>query len=424
MKIDRPRYVDMLKEKMWNGSVKVITGLRRSGKSYILFRLFKGYLLSQGTEAEDIVEVQLDDIACAGLRHPIRLYEHIRSRTVAGKRKYVFIDEIQMVPSISNPYDADGGRMTFYDVLNGLSKLDNVDIYVTGSNSRMLSTDILTEFRGRGDEIRVHPLSFSEYYSAVGGDRLHAFERYQRYGGMPYTLSLESDESRERYLKGLFSETYLKDIQERHRIERMDVMEGMIDVLCSGIGSLTNPKNIANTVSEGVSDSVVRVYIGYLIDAFLFSEAKRYDVKGRNYLLYPMKYYCEDVGLRNARLGFRQMEASHIMENILYNELVNRGFNVDVGMVKTDEKDASGRVIRKQKEVDFVVNKGDRYVYIQSAFAIPDEEKMNQEKSSLRRIKGSFPKMIVRMDTFGRWYDEEGIIHINLLDFLLDQGSV
>ena len=424
MRIERESYVNRLKEKMWNGSVKVITGLRRSGKSFILFELFKDHLLSNGTKEEDIIGVQLDDISNAALRHPIRLYEYIKSKCTGDERKYVLIDEIQMVPRIKSPYGDESGDLTFYDTLNGLTKLGNLDIYVTGSNSRMLSTDILTEFRGRGDEIRVHPLSFSEYYSALGGDRLKAFEMYQRYGGMPHTLSIVSDESREKYLRDLFTETYLKDIRERHRIDRMDVMEGTIDVLCSCIGSLTNPTRIADTMAEKVSDNTVKSYIGHLIDAFLFSEAKRYDVKGRNYLKYPMKYYCEDIGLRNARLGFRQMESSHIMENILYNELVNRGFNVDVGMVSMDEKDDSGKRVHKSKEVDFVVNKGGRYVYIQSAFSISDEGKMDQERSSLCHLRDSFPKIIVRMDTLGRWYDDEGILHINLLDFLLDKDSV
>ena len=305
-----------------------------------------------------------------------------------------------------------------------MTKLGHLDIYVTGSNSRMLSTDILTEFRGRGDEIRVHPLSFSEYYSAVGGDRLAAFEGYQRYGGMPHVLSIASDESKEAYLRNLFTETYLKDIRERHHIERMDVMEGTIDVLCSSIGSLTNPTNIANTVPEDVSDNTVKTYIDYLKDAFLFSEAKRYDVKGRNYLKYPMKYYCEDVGLRNARLGFRQVESSHIMENVVYNELIDRGFNVDVGMVAVNEKDDSGNAVLKRREVDFIANKGGRYVYIQSAFSIPDDAKMEQEKAALRSIRNSFPKIIIRMDTLGRWYDDDGCMHINLLDFLMDRDSV
>ena len=424
MRIERSTYIDKLKGKMWNGSVKLITGLRRSGKSYILFRLFKEYLLSQGTKEEDIIEVQLDDISNAGLRHPIKLYEHIKSRCQDGRRRYILIDEIQFVPKIKNPLVEDGGDITFYDTLNGLLGLGYLDIYVTGSNSRMLSTDVLTEFRGRGDEIRVHPLSFSEYYSAVGGDKTEAFGKYQRYGGMPHTLSIDSDESREKYLRDLFRETYLKDIKERHSIERMDVMEGTVDVLCSSIGTLTNPTNIANKLQEKVSGNTVKTYIDHLTDAFLFSEAKRYDVKGREYQRSPVKYYCEDIGLRNARLGFRQMEVSHIMGNILYNELVCRGFNVDVGMVKVDEKDTSGKMKRKQKEVDFVVNRGNTRAYIQSAFSIPDEAKMEQEKSSLHHIRDSFPKIIVRMDTFGRWYDEDGYLHINLLDFLLDKNSV
>ncbi len=424
MRIERDTYLQKLIEKKWNGHVKVVTGLRRSGKSYILFELFREHLLSEGVARDDIIGVELDKITNAGLRHPIKLYEHIESLCKDGRKRYVLIDEIQMVPAIDNPYVKDGGKINFYDTLNSLMGLKCLDIYVTGSNSKMLSTDILTEFRGRGDEIRIHPLSFSEYYSAVGGDKGEAFQRYQRYGGMPLTLSMESDESREKYLRDLFTETYLKDIKERHRIERLDIMEGVIDILCSDIGSLTNPKKIADTVSGGVSDNTVKSYIDMLKDAFLFAEAKRYDVKGRSYLKFPVKYYCEDIGLRNARLEFRQMESTHIMENIVYNELMIRGFNVDAGIVPIGERDESGKTRIRQKEVDFVVNKGDRRVYIQSAFAIPDKEKMDQEKASLHHIKDFFPRVIIRTDTIGRWYDDEGFLHINLIDFLLDKGCI
>ncbi len=424
MRIERDTYLQKLIEKKWNGHVKVVTGLRRSGKSYILFELFREHLLSEGVARDDIIGVELDKITNAGLRHPIKLYEHIESLCKDGRKRYVLIDEIQMVPAIGNPYVKDGGKINFYDTLNSLMGLKCLDIYVTGSNSKMLSTDILTEFRGRGDEIRIHPLSFSEYYSAVGGDKGEAFQRYQRYGGMPLTLSMESDESREKYLRDLFTETYLKDIKERHRIERLDIMEGVIDILCSDIGSLTNPKKIADTVSGGVSDNTVKSYIDMLKDAFLFAEAKRYDVKGRSYLKFPVKYYCEDIGLRNARLEFRQMESTHIMENIVYNELMIRGFNVDAGIVPIGERDESGKTRIRQKEVDFVVNKGDRRVYIQSAFAIPDKEKMDQEKASLHHIKDFFPRVIIRTDTIGRWYDDEGFLHINLIDFLLDKGCI
>ena len=424
MRIERDTYLQKLIEKKWNGHVKVVTGLRRSGKSYILFELFREHLLSEGVARDDIIGVELDKITNAGLRHPIKLYEHIESLCKDGRKRYVLIDEIQMVPAIDNPYVKDGGKINFYDTLNSLMGLKCLDIYVTGSNSKMLSTDILTEFRGRGDEIRIHPLSFSEYYSAVGGDKGEAFQRYQRYGGMPLTLSMESDKSREKYLRDLFTETYLKDIKERHRIERLDIMEGVIDILCSDIGSLTNPKKIADTVSGGVSDNTVKSYIDMLKDAFLFAEAKRYDVKGRSYLKFPVKYYCEDIGLRNARLEFRQMESTHIMENIVYNELMIRGFNVDAGIVPVSESDESGKTRIRQKEVDFVVNKGDRRVYIQSAFAIPDKEKMDQEKASLHHIKDFFPRVIIRTDTIGRWYDDEGFLHINLIDFLLDKGCI
>lgn len=424
MEIQRTTYLNRLIEKQWNGSVKVVTGLRRSGKSYLLFKLYRDHLLAEGVDVGDIVSIDLENIENAGLRHPIKLYEYIKSKTDDGRRRYVLIDEIQMVPKIDNPYVEDGGKITFYDTLNGLIGTGYLDVYVTGSNSKMLSTDISTEFRGRGDEIRVHPLSFSEYYSAVGGDRMEAFSQYQTFGGMPAMLSEGSEKAKMKYLKDLFTDTYLKDIQERHGIERMDVMEGVIDVLCSSVGSLTNPAKIAAAIPGEFSENTVRLYIQYLLDAFLFSEAKRYDVKGKNYLKFPTKYYSEDIGLRNARLGFRQMETTHLTENIVYNELMVRGFSVDVGVVEVRVKDEDGKVSRTGKEIDFVVNKGNERVYIQSAFAIPDADKMRQETLSLNHTGDSFKKMVVRMDTFGRWFDNDGTLHMNLLDFLLDKDSV
>ena len=424
MRIERDSYLERLKGKEWNGLVKIITGLRRSGKSYLLFNLFKGHLLEEGTDPGDIIEIELDKISNAKLRHPVKLYEFIESACKDGRKRYVLIDEIQLIPKVENPYVEGGEKITFYDTLNSLMGLGYLDIYVTGSNSKMLSTDVLTEFRGRGDEIRIHPLSFSEYYSAVGGNRDGAFMRYLRYGGMPLTLSMDSDESVEKYLKDLFAETYLKDIRERHTVERLDAMEGTVDVLCSCIGSLTNPSNIASTLSGKANDNTIRTYIDYLKDAFLFNEAKRFDVKGRRYLKFPVKYYCEDVGLRNARLEFRQMESPHIMENIIYNELICRGFNVDVGAVPAHTNDPGDKKTGGQREIDFVINKGDKRLYIQSAFSIPDEDKMKQEKASLRSTGDSFPKVIIRMDTVGRWYDEEGFLHINLIDFLLDKGCI
>ncbi|MBE6519061.1 MAG: ATP-binding protein [Thermoplasmata archaeon] len=423
MEIARDIYLNRLIERKWNGSVKVITGLRRSGKSYLLFNLFVKHLLSEGEDEGDIVRIDLESLDSTALRHPIRLYDHIRSMTSDGRKRYVLIDEIQKVPEVDNPDIKDGGKITFYDVLNSLLGTGYLDIYVTGSNSRMLSTDILTEFRGRGDEVRVHPLSFSEFYSAVGGDRSEAFGRYQIFGGMPHIVSAPSDEAKMKYLGDLFSETYLKDIQERHRIARLDVMEGTIDVLCSAVGSLTNPSNIAKSVSGELSENTVRTYIQYLIDSFLFSEVKRFDVKGKNYLKYPMKYYCEDVGLRNARLGFRQMESTHLIENIVYNELRMRGFEVDVGVVDVISNGPDGKE-SVGKEIDFIVNKGNERVYIQSAYAIPDAAKLEQETVSLRHIGDSFRKVVVRMDTIGRWFDDDGILYMNLLDFLLDKDSI
>ncbi len=421
MEIKRDLYLDELRSRMWNGMVKIITGIRRSGKSYLLFDLFKNYLIENGVEKNDIIEVKLDKIDYIGLRDPIKLYEYIKDRCVEGK-KYVFIDEIQLVPSISNPYLENGDRITFYETLNSLLNMDNVDIYVTGSNSKMLSTDILTQFRGRGDEIRIHPLSFSEYYSAVGGDKNEAYGHFLKYGGMPRILSIDGDAARAKYLKTLFDETYLKDIRERYRIDRLDALDNIIDALCSSIGSLTNPRNIANTVSGMISENTARLYLSYIVDAFLFTESKRYDVKGRQYFSYPMKYYCEDLGLRNAHMNFRQYEETHLMENAVFNELVIRGFDVDVGVVTVNTHDSNGKSIRVAKEIDFIANKGDVKIYVQSAFAMYDDEKREKELDPFKRVNDSFKKIIVRGDTGMRHFDDNGFLHVNIIDFLLDKS--
>ena len=421
MEIKRDQYVEKLFAHRWNGMVKIITGVRRCGKSYLLFNLFKNRLLSEGVEPSDIIEVKLEEMEAAPLRNPVALYEHIKSLTSDGKRRYVFIDEIQMVPKIKNPYLPEGEDITFYEPLNSLLNTGYLDIYVSGSNSHMLSSDVLTQFRDRGDEIRIHPLSFSEYYGAKGGDRQSAYNDYLTFGGMPRTLSITSDRERADYLKSLFTETYLRDIRERHGIDRPDVMEGIIDFISSNVGSLTNPRQIAAHFKE-VSEGTVRTYIDYLKDAFLFSESQRYDVKGKRYFSYPQKYYCEDLGLRNARLNFRQQELTHLMENAIYNELRIRGYSVDVGVVVLNSKTEDGKSIRIQKEIDFIANRYEEKIYIQSAFAIPDGDKMGSETNQFKHTGDSFRKIVVRADVGNRWFDENGVLHIGVIDFMMDKN--
>ena len=333
-----------------------------------------------------------------------------------------------MSDEVPNPYNAAGKKITFYDALNDLRSLPNLDVYVTGSNSKMLSSDILTEFRGRSDEIRVHPLSFAEYYSAVGGDKNDAFDEYAFYGGMPLVLSRPNDAAKMSYLKTLFTEVYIKDIVERKKIERQDVLEQILDLLCSSIGSLTNPTKIADTLRSkqtvDVAANTIRSYIGHLEDAFLFSESKRYDVKGKSYFDSPSKYYSEDIGLRNARIGFRQQEMTYIMENIIYNELINRGLSVGVGVVYSRALNQNGNSIRIPREIDFVVTSGSKKTYIQSAYAMPTEEKAEIELKTFSLTGDSFPKIVVRKDVGKRWYDDNGILNIGLLDFLLDKELV
>ncbi|MBQ7700960.1 MAG: ATP-binding protein [Candidatus Methanomethylophilaceae archaeon] len=423
MESKRENYVERLLSHRWNGLVKVITGIRRCGKSYLLFKLFKDRLLSEGIDPSDIIEIKLEEIDSISLRNPISLHDYIKSRTADKRKRYVFIDEIQMVPNIRNPYVDGGDDITFYETLNSLLNTGYLDIYITGSNSRMLSSDILTQFRDRGDEFRIHPLSFSEYFSAVGGDRNLAYTDYLTFGGMPRLLTIDSDREKAEYLKGLFTETYLKDIKERHRIDHPEVLEGIIDFISSNIGSLTNPKQIASHFKE-VSEGTVRTYIDYLKDAFLFTEAQRFDVKGKKYFSYPNKYYCEDLGLRNARLNFRQQEKTHMMENAIYNELRIRGYSVDVGVVTINTKDSEGRSVRIPKEIDFVANRYEEKVYIQSAFSISDEEKLHSETDQFRYTGDSFRKIVVREDVGKRWFDENGVLHINVVDFMLDKNLI
>lgn len=429
MEIKRDRYLQQVIDYMWDGQVKVITGIRRCGKSFLLNVLFKNYLLGQNISPDSIISIELDLTKDIKYRDPLALAEYVRSKVDGqGEQFYLFIDEIQMSDEVKNPYNPDGKRITFYDALNDLRSLPNLDVYVTGSNSKMLSKDILTEFRGRSDEIQVHPLSFVEYYSAVGGDKEDAFEEYAFYGGMPLVLSRPNDTAKANYLSSLFSEVYIKDIVERKKIEREDVLGQLLDLLCSSVGSLTNPKKIADTLrsktGENIAQNTISAYIDHLEDAFLFSEAKRYDVKGRKYFEYPYKYYCEDIGLRNARIGFRQQEMTHIMENIIYNELIIRGFSVDVGVVYSNEKNDNGSYSKNAREIDFIASKGGKKVYIQSAFALPDEAKTEQELRPFALTGDSFPKIIVRKDIRKRWYDDNGVMNIGLTEFLLDDSVI
>ena len=429
MEIKRDSYLQQLISYRFDGLVKVITGIRRCGKSYLLRNIYKEYLLQDGVKEEQIIVIELDLAKDIKYRNPLILSQYVREIVEKSKEEfYLFVDEIQMSDEVSNPYNEDGKKITFYDALNDLRSLPNLDVYVTGSNSKMLSSDILTEFRGRSDEIRVHPLSFAEYYSAVGGDKNEAFDDYAFYGGMPLILSRPNDAAKMTYLKSLFTEVYLRDIVERKKIERQDVLEQILDLLCSSIGSLTNPTKIADTLrskqTTGVAANTIRSYIGHLEDAFLFSESKRYDVKGKSYFESPNKYYCEDIGLRNARIGFRRQEMTHIMENIVYNELMIRQFFVDVGVVYARTINQNGNSVRTPREIDFVVSSGGKKTYIQSAYSIPTEEKAKVELRPFALIGDSFPKIVVRKDIGKRWYDDNGILNINLIDFLLDKDLI
>lgn len=424
----REQYLEKLISKKDNGRIKIITGLRRSGKSVLLFNLYRDWLLQEGIKEEQIITLALDILENAKYRNPLELDKYVRNKMVDPQRRYyIFIDEIQFVSEIPNPYvNVEDAKITFIDVILGFMKMDNADVYVTGSNSKMLSSDILTQFRDRGDEIRVYPLSFAEFYNEYTGDKRGAWQDYYTYGGMPFAISLRTHEEKSRYLKDLFDQTYIKDVLERHEIKNdIEVLDILLDVLASGIGSLTNPSKLSNTFKSerqiGIGSETIDKYISYFEESFLVEKSVRYDVKGRKYIGTPVKYYYSDMGLRNARLGFRQLEEPHIMENVLYNDLIRRGANVDVGVVEYNTKDANGKKIRKQLEVDFVVNKGDKRFYIQSALSISDPEKKEQEIESLKRIPDSFSKIVVVRDYLKPWQDENGIIYIGIEQFLLDE---
>lgn len=424
----REQYLNKIISKKDNGRIKIITGLRRSGKSVLLFQLYRDWLIREGIHEDHIIALALDIWENAKYRNPIELDKYVRDRMVAdGEKYYIFIDEIQFVAEIQNPYvDNPDAKISFIDVVLGFMQMKNADVYVTGSNSRMLSSDILTQFRDRGDEIRVYPLSFAEFYREYKGDKRGAWQDYYTYGGMPFVTSLETHEEKSRYLKDLFDRTYIKDVLERHEIKNdAAVLSILLDILASGIGSLTNPTRLSNTFKSerqiAIGSETIEKYIGYFEEAFLIEKAVRYDIKGRKYIGTPAKYYYTDLGLRNARLGFRQLEETHIMENVLYNDLIRRGMDVDIGVVEYNTKDSTGKKIRKQLEVDFVVNKGDKRFYIQSALSIADPEKKEQEIASLKRIPDSFSKIVVVRDYLNPWQDENGIVYLGIEQFLLNE---
>ena len=424
----REQYLNKIISKKDNGRIKIITGLRRSGKSVLLFQLYRDWLIREGIHEDHIIALALYVLENAKYRNPIELDKYVRDRMDAdGEKYYILIDEIQFVVEIQNPYvDNPDARISFIDVVLGFMQMKNADVYVTGSNSRMLSSDILTQFRDRGDEIRVYPLSFAEFYHEYKGDKRGAWQDYYTYGGMPFVTSLETHEEKSRYLKDLFARTYIKDVLERHEIKNdAAVLSILLDILASGIGSLTNPTKLSNTFKSerqiSIGSETIEKYIGYFEEAFLIEKAVRYDIKGRKYIGTPAKYYYTDSGLRNARLGFRQLEETHIMENVLYNDLIRRGMDVDVGVVEYNTKDSAGKKIRKQLEVDFVVNKGEKRFYRQSALSIAEPEKKEQEIASLKRIPDSFSKTVVVRDYLKPWQDENGIVYLGIEQFLLDE---
>ena len=423
MIIERKQYLDELIKKKDNGRIKIITGIRRCGKSYLLFELYKNYLLKNSIAENQIIEMALDDIENSQYRDPFKLNEYIKSKISDDKRYYIFIDEIQFSRSVKNPYiDDEDEKITFVDTLLSLMKRKNLDIYITGSNSKMLSKDILTQFRDRGDEIHLYPLSFAEMSSCYE-DKDKAWEDYVLCGGMPFVLEMETFEEKSRYLKGLFEETYIKDIIDRNQIKNSEeVLEVLLDFVSSAVGSLTNPLKLSKRYDSekkiNISNNTISKYLIYFEEAYLLYSAKRYDIKGSKYFSTPLKYYFADIGLRNARLNFRQVEETHIMENIIYNDLLRRGFNVDVGVVEYFPN-VEGKTTRVKLEVDFVINRGNLRYYIQSAFAINSEEKKEQERNSLKRIDDSFKKIIIVRDNIVPRYDEYGIYYVGIRDFLL-----
>lgn len=415
MEIRRDIYLNKLISKKRNGLIKVVTGMRRCGKSYLLFNLFKDYLISEGANKDHIIEMAFDSFENKKFRDPEILYPYLMERIADDEMYYILLDEVQLLDD-------------FESVLNSLGRKKNVDVYVTGSNAKFLSKDIITEFRGRGDEVQMYPLTFSEFMSVYEGDRNEGWRDYVLFGGIPLVLGFETDDQKSDFLKSLFEETYISDIIGRNNIRNKAELEELLNILSSAIGSLTNPSKISATFksvkNKTISKDTIIKYIDYLKDSFLIDSAIRYDIKGKKYINTPSKYYFTDLGLRNARLNFRQVEETHAMENIIFNELKVRGFNVDVGVVVMNEVDKSGKKIRKQLEVDFVCNKGSKRYYIQSAYALPDKEKMNQEQRSLINTGDGFKKIIITKDAVAPLYNDEGVLVMSVFDFLLNPESM
>ncbi len=427
MEIKRDRYLNRLISKKFNGLIKVVTGIRRSGKSYLLFNLYYDYLLSEGVSKENIITIPLDDVDYEKYCDPLVLHEYIKERiNDETKEYYVFIDEAQYAITKEEMKNPDV-PIRLYGALNSLLRKKNVDVYITGSNSKFLSSDIMTEFRGRGDEIHVSPLSFSEFYPASGKDKMDAWNEYLYFGGLPHILSEPDNESKSNYLKRLNKEIYLKDLCERYDIKDETGMEELMKVISSAVGSLSNAQKISDTFkSDGnktLSMPTIANYLKYLEESFLIEKAERYDIKGRKYISTPSKYYYTDLGLRNALLNFRQFEETHLMENAIYNELIYRGYSVDVGVVEV-RKIEDEKQVRKQLEVDFVVNRSSQRYYIQSAFALPTQEKVDQEQASLINIPDSFKKIVVVNGNSPVWRNEEGITFMGIYDFLLNENSL
>ena len=415
MEIKRDSYLEQLKIRKDNGMIKIITGIRRCGKSFLLFVLFKKYLLESGVDHDHIIEIALDGIENEELREPKKCYQYIKDAMKDEQNYYLLLDEVQFMPR-------------FEEVLNSLLRISNIDVYVTGSNSKFLSSDIVTEFRGRGDEIRIYPLSFAEFYAALGGDYEDAWEEYMVYGGLPQVAQFSVERQKAEYLKNIFTNVYIKDVVERNRIQNVDEIGTLVDILASAIGAPTNPTKISNTFKSergiNYSNKTISNHIEYLAEAFLISKANRYDIKGRKYVGANLKYYFSDIGLRNARLNFRQQEPTHIMENIVYNELLIRGYNVDVGIVDVFKKNREGKRVHKQLEVDFVANQGSQRYYIQVAYDMTTEEKQTQEFHSFRNIPDSFKKIVIVNGTKKPWRNEEGFVIMGMKYFLLNADSL
>lgn len=415
MEIKRDYYLNKLIAKKHNGLIKVITGIRRCGKSYLLFTLFKNHLTESGVADDHIIEIPFDSFENKKYRDPEILYPYVKEQIADDGMYYILLDEVQLLGE-------------FESVLNGFMRMKNVDVYVTGSNARFLSKDIITEFRGRGDELHIQPLSFAEFMSVYDGNKYDGWNEYVLYGGLPPVVLLRTAEQKIELLKSLFQETYINDIISRHSVKHRDEFEELINILASAIGSLTNPKKLTDTFkskkNKVISSNTIKSYLDYLCDAYVVSRATRYDIKGKKYIDTPQKYYFSDVGIRNACINFRQLEENHTMENVIYNELIARNFNVDVGIITATGKDNDGKSVRKQLEVDFVCNKGSKRYYVQSAFSIPDREKMEQESNSLLRIDDSFKKIIVVKDLPAPTYTEDGILVISVYDFLLNSNSL